>query len=163
MADKKNVNKKDNKKETVKAKKKVYPKIFIIIGAAIAALALTLFLIFDDGLPKNVKEGIEANYLHQANGEIVSLKKEKRFKVADSEYDKETSYLVSATLEMPYSAKSYVVILAVEIEEDGKELVKSTVFNKFDSKEKAEECIKELKKDPASWADEVERRNSYFK
>lgn len=161
MADKNNTKKKGNGKETVKEKKKVSPKIFIIIGAAIAALVLTLFLIFDDGLPKNVKEGIEATVQTKLGCEIDSLKAQKKFRVKDSEYDKETIYLVKGVLKgTDKFVDGYSVALLVAVIEDGgeKRVVCKTVA--MDSDKAAIKIkIKELKKTTDTWSAEIKKLN----
>lgn len=156
MADKKNTNKKE--------KKKLSPKILIIIGAAVAALALALFLIFNDGLPKNVKEGIEATVQTKFGCEIESLKAQKKFKVADSEYDKETIYLVRGVLKGSniYADGYTALFLVAEIEDNGEEKVICKIVTMNPDKAVIKEKINELKKDPASWSAEIERQNEYL-
>ena len=160
MSNKNNTNKKDSKKE----KKKVSPKLFIIIGAAIAALALTLFLIFDDGLPKNVKDGAKSTLELQLGCEVSSLKSQKKYKVKNSEYDKETIYLVRGILksQSKYSDGYYVLALVAEIEDGGEEKIVCKRIAMNPDKEVIKEQIKAYKNDPASWAAEIERQNEYL-
>lgn len=155
MADKKNTN-----KTQVKEKKKISPKMLIIIGAALAVLALVLFLVFDDGMPKNVKTAIEANVQHQIGCEVDSLKTAKKIKIKDSEYEKEKIYIVSGVLDgTEFSDDYYAVILAAEIEVDGEERVICKLVKWFPDKADAKELINEMKKDPDACSEMLKRVN----
>lgn len=155
----KNTNKKGNKNQ-VEEKKKVSPKVLIIIGAAIAVLALALFLIFNDGMPKNVKTAIEANVQHQIGCDISSLKTAKKFKIKDTEYDKETIYIIDGVLKgTEFANGNHAVILAAEIKVDGKERVICKLMESFPEKEEAKKLIDEMKKDPEGCSETLKRIN----
>lgn len=159
MADKKNTNKKSNKTQ-VKEKKKLSPKVFIIIAAALVVLALVLFLVIDDGMPKNVKTAIEANVQHQIGCEIDSLKTEKKFRIKDSEYENEKIYIASGVLDgTEFSDNYHAVILAAEIEVDGEERVICKLVKWFPDKADAKELINEMKKDPDACSEMLKRIN----
>lgn len=160
MAEKKSVVKKGKTEEVKKEKKKISPKVFIIIGAVVAALAIVLFFVFDDGLPKNVKTGIEARIQQQFGCEVDALNSEKKYKVENSEYDKETIYLVSGVLKGAEFTDGYhVAVLAAVIEVNGEERVVCKTVKMSPDKEAVQEVIKEKKNDPAAWSEELKRLN----
>lgn len=160
MAEKNNVSKKEKTEEVKKEKKKISPKVFIIIGVAVAALAAVLFLVFDDGLPKNIKTGIEARIQQQFGCEVDSLNSEKKYKVKDSEYDKETIYLVSGVLKGEKFTDGYhVAVLAAVIEVNGEERVVCKTVKMSPDKNVVDEAIKEKKNDPAAWSEELKSLN----
>ena len=159
MADKKNANKNSNKTQA-EEKKKFSPKVLIIIGAVLAVLALVLFLVFDDGMPKDVKTAIEVNVEHHLGCDVKSLKTVKKFKIDDTEYEKETIYIVKGVLKGTEFAEGYnAVILAAEIEVDGEERVICKLLKWFPDKEKAKELIDEMKNDPAACSETLKRIN----
>lgn len=154
----------DKKIKNEKAKKRLSPRVLAVIGAIIAVLAITLFLIIDDGLPKNVKESAMSTLELQLGCEVNSFKSQRKYRVKDTEYDKETIYLVRGVLKSTskYSDGFYVLALVAEIEDGGEERVVCKRIAMNPDKAVIKEQIEEYKKDPASWSEEIERQNEYL-
>lgn len=161
MADKKKTKatKSANKKKTDENKLR---KILILVGSAVAVLAIALFLIFNDGLPKNVKEAAESTIEMQLGCKVSSLKSQKRYKVKDSEHDKEVIYLATGVLKGrgKFASGYRVAVLVAEIENDGEEKVVCKTVAMDPERSELNKKIKEIKKNPDSWSDEIERLNS---
>ena len=162
-------NKKDVKKNATnkKEKKKVLsPKHIAIIAAAVAVIAVALFLIFDDGIPKAVRTEIEASITKQIGDyDIKAVDCEKRYVVENSEHDKETIYLVSGELKKNGKLKNldgtYVLVLASVTEDDGVEKITVKNFGLFEEKEALKERINIEKKRTAEWSADIAEEIAY--
>ncbi len=133
----------------------------IIVGSVVAVLVIALFLAFNDWLPKNVRDGAEATIELQLGCDVTSLKSQKRFRVKDSEHDKETIYLVKGILKGKdkYAAGYSVAVLVAEIENDGEEKIICKTVAMNPDKDVIKEKIKELKSNPENWSAEIDRLN----
>ena len=134
----------------------------IIVGSVVAVIFIALFVAFNDWMPKNVRDGAEATIELQLGCDVTSLKAQKKYRVKDSEHDKETIYLVKGVLKGKgkYAAGYSVAVLVAEIENDGEEKVVCKTVAMDPERSELNKKIKEIKKNPDSWSDEIERLNS---
>lgn len=158
MADKKTTNK--NASDKKKEKKRLSAKTLGIIGGAVAAVVIvTLIVVLVRSVPKAVKAEVTAAIEKSFGYEVDSLNIEKRYKPENSEFEKETIYLISGNIKSSGDINNnklkngYMLVLARVTEQNGEEKIEVRPLSPFkeNSKEDYNNTLKALKESPADW------------
>jgi hypothetical protein len=141
-------------------KEKKFPaKLLGIIGAVVAAVAvIVLSVLLIRSVPKNIKTAVESHISTSFRCDVKSLAKEKTYKPENSEFEKETIYLITRNLESgedgnPYLDDGHVIVLVRVTTVNGEENIEFAPIKPFKQNEKASynATLKALKETPADW------------
>lgn len=136
-----------SKKNTEK-KNGLSVKLIAIAAAAIIAV-IALVAVFNDSVPGNVKNELEAGINRQLGYSVKAVNCENKYEIEDSDSDKEMMYLVSCKLkdgELGDRLENHYCLCLVSVAADsGEEKTSCRILGTYEEKSALDNAIKEYK------------------